>query len=333
MLEESPAESELIHHFAVEAKPIVSRIKRFAEAESTNWSPFVFQGLDTLLPEVQETNLLSQILQLEFVDAFAYDESERALEALRLMGRLFGPQRKSLCLIDEVVRLTNYGRMEASIRQSLAYDLWTPAQLESLQQLVSVKVDWSERWRDINRGELLLCYPTIMDPQATRRFGPLVKLATVAPSDVQALIEHRHRVGDIDGAGTQEHTELVEQADQQYLSGPEARWSPDQWIQFPLLNGRWLANAVLPYHAMTAQRFVQAEVDQRWTQCAIAVKQFQLQFNRFPKSLAELSKVGFVDGAAGPFSYEIIEAGAAAKLSAPDRTYFDAVESNTVEIR
>ena len=160
-------ESELIHHFAAEAKPIIGVIKRLAEAGSTHWNPIVFQGFDTLLPEVQETNQLSRILQLEFVDAFDHGGNERALEALRLMGRLFGPGRKSLCLIDEVVRISNYGRMEASIRQSLAHDFWTPAQLESLQQLVSVKVDWSERWRDINRGELLLCYPTIMDPQAT----------------------------------------------------------------------------------------------------------------------------------------------------------------------
>ena len=84
---------------------------------------------------------------------------------------------------------------------------------------------------------------------------------------------------------------------------------------------------------MTAQRFVKAAVDQRWTQWAIAIKQFQVQYHRFPKSLAELSKIGLVDDTAGLFSYEISEDGVVAKLSVPDRTNFDSEESNTVEIR
>jgi hypothetical protein len=330
---DSSRESELIHHFAADTKPIISRIKRLADADSTHWNPFVFQGLDTLLIEVQETSQLSRILQLEFVDAYVHDQSERALEALRLMGRLFGPVRGSFCLVDEVWRISHFARMQASIRQSLAHDFWTPAQLDALQQMVSVKVDWNQRWRDINRGELMFCYSTIRNPQAIGRFGPIGQLAIIAPDEVRALIEHRHRVGLIDGAGTQKHAEAVEQAEQQYFQGADPHWSPDSWIQFPLLNGKWLANAVLPYHAMDAQRFVNAAVDQRWTRCAIAIKQFQVQYNRFPKSLAELSKIGFVDNSDGLFSYEISDDALLAKLSVTSRTDVDPEAANTVEIR
>ena len=308
----------LVHHYAMAAKPVIKKIQTLAESESTVWQPIIFDGLNTLLPEVQQIRSLGEILQLEFMDAYYRGENERAIEALRTICHLFGPQRKSLCWVEEMVRISGFSGAEKLILQSLQHDVWTPPQLDALRELMSVKFNWSERWRDVTRGELLLCYPEMSNEQKAQSLDPMLRFTRVAPSELEQLILHRQQIAMIDGAGTRRHAQLVADADQDYVDRAAAKWRPDRWIQFPAMKATWLANLVMTNHGSLARAFASAAREQDLTRCAIASKQFQTQFDRFPKTIAELAKVGFAADSSQTFALKFIEDGSAVKLQIMD---------------
>ncbi|MFK8110950.1 MAG: hypothetical protein AB8B91_02045 [Rubripirellula sp.] len=347
----NPSSSPLIEQVAARAKPVIAELQSLTKSGDRAWLPIVFQGTSTELTWAMHSDGLRQLTQIEFLDAYNKKESRRAIDALALMVRLFGPDNQPSFTADEWVRVSGYQNACNLVLDSLENPQWSLEELDEIQQLFSEPIDRQKHWQDIVRGNLLMAYPWTLNRNSWRegRYSGRMSgakhqlslmflcLHHAAPSEARASAEIRAQMIATPGAGTQPHTTEIDR-----LSLGRADWSADQWIQFPISNDMYWQ--MMPqYFGGTAYRMLADANRQRWTRCAVAIKQFKEKNERYPQSLDELRSIGFprdatLDFNGRPFRYRTFSGKAAelwnSSIVAPKEEYIKAgISANFVTIR
>jgi len=142
-----------------------------------------------------------------------------------------------------------------------------------------------KRWRDMiddTQGSI------IVDANKQAMESPTYRMTTTATWDLLSLI------GQVKNTLTSDTLEQYSQA-------------PDRMRQFdydlprrltssitdvPFARSNQLVQSAMPTLQPLADTFFRLQMQRNWTTTAIGIKQFRLQFGRFPSSLTELSQVG-----------------------------------------
>ncbi len=327
-LDKHKDKADFIPHHALQAAPLLHRLKAFAETDDAAvWIPMSLD--ERMLPEPISQNLM-QVLQFEFLDAVLSDQPPRAIDAIRLCYR-----------VDTKINLGRSGfsmLAQTLVRNSLSQDIWSESELAILQELCSGDGDESSLWRDQITAEFLIALP-ILSGAGHRgkqfeklRFGrstprgpeKLASVSSIAPSEVGDAAAALAQIQSTGGVGTWNHYSQVAGITSQLRHRQGKEFQLDHWLKVPFMKGAWISGLVA-YQQHSAQNFLTIANTQRWTRCAIALKQFRLRFGRWPSDLSELSEVDLpasdtVDYLGDKFFYRIEDDATVAQLWCQSKT-------------
>jgi hypothetical protein len=312
---------------ATESAPVIDLIEKLVEDSVPFWSPRLFDGFQTLLPDVQSMRAPSRLLATEFRAAVELGDPDRALSALHLMLGLADAFDVETALVSELVRIAIINHHRTLIQESLEEGFWTePQHLSQLHEQLQRKDNLDRLWQRAMNGEWsMMASQLIGDESDDLEWASWYGVpANVLPWGIPAtgkLALVRSHLHDPSGtrAGTPKHVHKItklEKAAEQSSSDSRTR----SLVSIPFSNtGKLLLELVRPATASFANAVARYEVERKFTLTAVAIKRFQLQEGRWPSDLAELSKVGLSSNdwsveVSKPFGYQVVEDNSGADL-------------------
>jgi len=271
--------------FAEQAAPVVAQIAALNESARPVWQPIFYDDDKGLATQLSHHRSVSRLLFHEFRVAYHEGDSARALRALTLIDRISRAFDGEHLVVCELVHAAVEFRQTELTRESLASDFWTAEQLAEMRQMNAARLPLYKRWRDMiddTQGSI------IVDANKQAMESPTYRMTTTATWDLLSLI------GQVKNTLTSDTLEQYSQA-------------PDRMRQFdydlprrltssitdvPFARSNQLVQSAMPTLQPLADTFFRLQMQRNWTTTAIGIKQFRLQFGRFPSSLTELSQVG-----------------------------------------
>ncbi|MEZ6091158.1 MAG: hypothetical protein R3C05_24670 [Pirellulaceae bacterium] len=303
------------------AAPIIDAIERLTEDPKPVWTPTLFHGWNTLLPEAQHFRSIARLLAAEFQVAVAMNDHDRALRALRMLDQFVIITEQDFCMVSALISFAIEGMRNDAVLHSVSLDFWQDADiLQELDERLKPRSDTQERWETIWQGELAMAYDSLMNgsevydyemqPQfMSRSLGLNMKQHVDFINAYESLWE-------LTPVGTATDLEAIEQATRNILNNAEASIN---WTAIPFANVGPLLRMVFPAGEMFAQAMVRHQRDRQWTRIATAIKRFELLHDRWPNALSELKSLGlsatdWTLETGVPLGYEVAEDGDAAYL-------------------
>ena len=272
--------------FLQEVQPLIQRIYKADAFPKPVWMPIQFNGIATLLPEIQESRVPARILNLDAIHALYHKDGDRALQdihALRCVAQAFD---WDFCLVTKMVSVAIHGLHRDIINRSLSMDVWNGEQLVALSNHVNHPYEASKAWKASLAGERGLTYPVLSDLRKlgnAEGFGshPLLGLP-VMPSTKLTVLRAYEDWQQCADAGDARIEELAKSA--------QARFQSNRSLSTSSI----FISMMMPAISSYAEIFDRFETNRRLTYTALAVKRYQVKNNRWPKSLNELADVGLV---------------------------------------
>ncbi|MGB7346696.1 MAG: hypothetical protein WBD20_20915 [Pirellulaceae bacterium] len=329
----SPGETweagQIVHVYAENAKPILAKIETLLNSDETIWMPLVAESFYTNLSEVQHSRSVARLLRYVFLDAIHHGDNETALMTIKASHRLFGPKQKSLFLVGQLVQQACYSVMLKDLQLSLAVDVWTDEQLAEIESILSRPMNWDQRWASCVQSEIESFLPILADGKIESRLhGTNLPLESfkLAPSSFISIIRRQQQLMETPSALSDRDVDKIHDVfrSQEYFASDIAA---DRLLQLPMMSSEWIAGLVTPAYGALAGAFCRNANDHRFTRTLLAVRKFEHEFDRWPESLDELSRVGLprsetqtFDG--GSFATEVDENG--------QMVVYDQAQSTTV---
>ncbi|WP_146524565.1 hypothetical protein [Novipirellula artificiosorum] len=320
---ESSRTAERNERFATLVKPIVDQLKAMPEPGQPVWHPLDYDNLTLQSMPAP----VSAVLMFEMSDAYHQGDTRRAIEAIRLGDQLLGPRSKTAIQIPQFHQQM-VGRL---IRLSLRDNLWSEPDLAEIQQLMSAQGDAEESWRNHVTMDALRVAPWLLDHYRGSRYrhyahgtNPLSQDRSgewrVVPSEAIGIVDQYTHAVQLEGQpGTADHSNsaartLPSRFPRPWNDEPQKRFYFDQWLKMPYVDPNPDISSIGNNLPSFAQQLVDHTKDQRFTRTAIALKQYQMKFDRYPETLNELTKVGLpasaMLGSEGkPFYYRVEKQG------------------------
>lgn len=295
------------------ASPIVAELRDVLDgSDEPIWSPILFADFETLLPGIQNSRIVARMLAYDFRAAYHAGNHQQAIESLGLIPGAAGAVDYQNFLVVDLVHISLLGMHRLLIRESLNHEYWTIEDIERLRKQLAPIANVNERWNRSMTSELAMMLEAIgIDGQAPRMVG-VTQVTPMPISPVHQLavlqrIEHFKTVpvnldsGESSGVGLSEEAMRAYRSSVSLTSIPFATMEP------------WAA-LLTPAYDSYISAYARLLRERRWTLCALAIKEFQLRFERWPTSLDGLTRVGLSRPdwsvtANTPFGYRVAKDG------------------------
>ncbi|MCC7337678.1 MAG: hypothetical protein IT422_21525 [Pirellulaceae bacterium] len=265
----------LVDDFLEQAQPLFDSIYDTAKYPTPVWQPMDFQGIGTLLPELQDTRQIQRLLQLDFEHAIVHSDSDRALRDLQAMQTTADAFDWDMFLVGELVNIALRNIYYGSIQRSLFADVWSADQLEQLMAQVGQPLPLAQSWNASIESEKAMALSYVSGSEPPQPVGLLLSAASKLDlmrkyAEVQSLSEVPL------GQLTRSAAEL------------ERIWGSE----LSHVRVDTLSSTLLPAVVGYANAFERWERNRRLVLTSLSVKRFQLANNRWPENLQELTQVG-----------------------------------------
>ena len=281
------ADEPRVSEYLVEIKPLLKRIQQTESFPKPVWMPIQFDGLQTLLPQIQESRNVARILDLDATHALYHKDGERALKDITAIQTVSESFNWRFCLVTNLVSIAITGVQRDVIQRSLAMNVWNDEQLKSLSEQVKQKYDVSRAWSSTIAGERAMIYIALNDRVSLKRYVD----STTIPTPIALLpIVPSTRLEILQAYGDWEH---LADAGEVGLSERAASSEKHQFAKHISLTNVYLGIFMPAISAYTGA-FDRLETSRRLTLTSIAIKRYQLKNLRWPKSLSELTDVGLI---------------------------------------
>ncbi|MCA9132419.1 MAG: hypothetical protein KDA45_04670 [Planctomycetales bacterium] len=296
-------DNQRVGDFLDEARPVIDLVHQAAQYPTPVWQPLNFDGVGTLLPELQESRSVARLLQLDFDHAVMNRDPERALRALQSLQTTAAAFDWEMFMVGELVHMALLGQHRQAIRRSLYADLWTAEQLVTLMSQLRQPQPVARKWKASLQTEQAMALATLRSASS-----PLSELALPASATAELQLFRFY-----------EAAMAVAGDDQEQLS----RGSQGLEKSLPLGDRQSVDHILVGFFAPALQAYAEAfnreERKRRLTLTALAIKRFQLAQQRWPSGLEELVEVGLtVDEwtlpGLGPLGYRVEDEGQTAYL-------------------
>ncbi len=276
-----------VAEFLQEVRPLFQRIYKADEFPKPVWMPIHFNGIVTLLEEIQESRSISRILYLDAIHALYHEEGDRALKdihALRSVAQAFD---LDICIVSKMVSMASRGMHLDAINRSMFMNVWNEKQLTALSNHVNQPYEVSKAWKATLAGELGMVYPILNDIRQIKSiddFGgnPLFKLPAM-PSAKLTFLRAYEDMQHCADAGDARIAEQAKSAESRFEDRNRTISQSNLFLGF-----------FMPGVRAYAEVFDRFETNRRLTYTSLAVKRYQLKNKRWPKRLSELADVGLV---------------------------------------
>ncbi|TWT66360.1 hypothetical protein [Allorhodopirellula solitaria] len=300
--------AQLAKDYHEEAVPLIDRMRELLaethaeQGSSPTWLTVPVYGNGNWSGD----NLLEQ----EFRYAYHEGDSAYAAELLEL----------SVAAGKAAMGIENVAPPYELIHRSLEHDFWQADDLRRLRRLLSGHVDREVLWRQYLDNKLALFLDKIETLNESdhydRRNSPNILPFGIASTEIARNLRMYSAYDRLQGAGTRQHV-MAARAVSDRQEKDLARAAVAGLSSIPLAT----SSAITDFYFMDnrAEHLARDEMEQRRTVTAVAIKQFQLQEGRWPRSLAELTQVGLassdwkmVDGF--DFGYQVDPGGQIARV-------------------
>ncbi len=310
------------NQFSDDAQVIINQIRRLSVADTPTWQPILFTDITTLLPELQESRDVREMLANEFRAAYHAADHSRAVESLAMIQTVETALDWQTVLVGELVRLASRNERYQLIRDSLRSNFWRADDLKQLLAQLRRPDDLDSRWRHSLAGERAMIFASLrMTEAGGLQSQGVIDNVNLTPFGIStthqlSLLNVMDRVQSIAGVGTAQHVR----------SAADWNWFPRSWAplftQFsitsiPFALGHDVNSYYVPSIQAASEAFARSEESRRMTITAIGVKLFEREHGVWPESVTGLSQVGItpdemhlVDAVAGSrFGYRVSRGG------------------------
>ena len=310
----------IAQRYVEESKPIIDAIERLVGEEQPVWFPIVFEGYGTVLPDLQAYRELVRLLAVELAVAVHQGDDERAIRALGSIPGVAAAFDSQVALVADLVHMALVGQHRSLIRQSLAVGFWTDtSQLIRLRQQLPPLQHLDRRWQRAIAAERALGLELLDAGSGGWRDSGLFPFPwEPAPIVTRRYLQVMRAIGQLSHAGTVQHGRRVDEIlNEMFQTAPPS--SSISISGIPFASANVVLGEIIPAYQGAATAFARLARERRWTLTAVAIKQYQLQQNRWPSELAELTAVGLLPSDwqafdSVPFGYEVSSDGDEAVL-------------------
>lgn len=279
--------------------PVLSRIHEAGQYPKPVWQPITFNGFSTLLEPVQISRSANQLLQLDAEAALHKQDAARTLQNIESMFHLTDAFDWNNFGVTKLVAIAKRHGAHEIIRRSLSADCWTTEDLKKLRSFVATPESLSLAWPLIVNSERAMLLTNIRDrPLVDASYDDQLPpyLLTWLPSVQLELLQKSEGWENL---ATNSLSQMRRDATR-IGSAQEASGS---------IIGKFYDNVMTGYPSFVSA-LLRQEDGRRFTLCALAVKQFQLENDAWPKLLSELESVGLAPSdwrtlEAGEFGFEV----------------------------
>lgn len=307
---------ETMNHFLEEAKPVIAQVKKLKSTGKPVWQRIRFEGMNTLLPSLQNSRSVMHLLSLEFDYALHVADRERAIQALDAMQNCIDAFNSDFCYVANLVNVAcefiQYGR----IRESLASSMWTDEDLVGLMKRIGEPIDIRSVWQNSLDGELAMAMETDfydgdlsgMDaPRLVTDMRGLLRRAWKLPSVRKYVWDQTQKYRNIADEGLDGLSTRTQKIDDAMIA--EMKDSMHASLLAQMSGSK---NQV----AKAWERF---DMMRRLTLTALALKRYRMDKNSWPAQLGELEAYGLSERdwhetKFSPFGYHVEEDGKTALL-------------------
>lgn len=267
-------EDEAAEKYLMEMTPVIELIHQAAQLPTPVWQPLAFNGASTLLPEPQEAHNVARLLQLEAEYALYHGNSQRALKAITSLQATAESIDWNISVPTLLYHLTMQDLYLRTIQRSLHTDVWSSEQLEQLLSQLAEQIDVTDSFRRGLKAEQAWADSMLGTNQSEFAGSRLMKFPSVR---LELQRQYRELQGLADAANVRlsTHVQKHEDAIRRYEGA-----------------AGMFANYYLPYASAYAAALDAKEQLRQITRVAVAIKRFQLEHQRFPEDLSDLSKTG-----------------------------------------
>lgn len=275
-------EEPLVASFLKEMEPVLQALEEASVHPTPVRFPIIFNGVGTNLDYLQDSRNVLRLLNLDFDYAYYHQDTKRALRDLELMLATIRAFDSRETLVSELINVALRGIRTGAIRRSLKNSIWTDDELATLRKSIENPEPLGERWKDVLIGERAVGLSAIeslrnnaneeLDSGRTGRLFPLTS------SGERIFLDYYQRVMNLPSSDLK-------------------TWQASAGIETLLDAARgsssmvWIG-MILPAVQAAIAAEIRSEVDRRWTQTAIVLRQYKNQKGEWPSRLRDLETLG-----------------------------------------
>ena len=267
-------EDEPVATYLSEMRPVIELIHQAAQLPTPVWQPLAFNGPSTLLHEPQEARNVARLLQLEAEYALYHGDSQSALRAIDSLHATAEAIGWNISVPTQLYHLSMQDLYLRTIQRSLHAEVWSSEQLEQFLSQLKQPIDVADSFRRGLKAERAWVDSMLNSNQSEFAGSRLVKF----PS---AKLELQRKYLELQG--------LADSASSRFSTHVQEH---ENAIRRSEGAAGMLVNYYLPIARAYAAALDAKEQLRQITRVAVAVKRFQLEHQRLPEDLSELSKVG-----------------------------------------
>ncbi len=279
-------EEPVVAEFLKYIKPYSDSIAAATYTPTPVWQPIEFKGLHTTLDQLQRVRSIARILRMEFEHALYHRDAPRAFEALRQLKYCADVSPHDYLLISELVHIALTGIYLDSAGKSLRRNLWDAEQLDALfRQVGPQPADLTEQLHNVIVGERAFMLITIDQSKVLdwdTSDGPPIGIMKLPSSRARLLEASREYQKLASGSFPKALQDITDFELKLNSEMDRASFSP----------GNIAANLLMPEYGSMITAMERMEDIRRMTRTAIAIKQFQRKFGRWPAELKDLEQIG-----------------------------------------
>jgi hypothetical protein len=260
-----------------------------------------FDGVRTLLSEIQSMRDVQRLLSTEFQVAFADRDSRACRESIEAQLDLALVCREDPILVSQMVNIALRGIAMHNIQRAVEYDVLTEEDLVSLLERMSNEELPLSRLSKMVDGERVMALEVAKNPVESGLFEegkkPMGSLGTIVglPTnrDVVHLLEVFESMEDVNVSDIDQLRALAStnEANLQSEIG-RAGLSQVDWI---------LTGLMMPAFSAIADALVRDVVMERFARHGLAIRIYQKRHGRFPENLEQLLDIGLDSRVAKPW--------------------------------
>jgi hypothetical protein len=261
--------------------PLISKIHQAGEYPSPVWWPIQWGGVETLLPQYQESRSVCRLLQLKAMHSLWKKDTEEALQSIKSCLATASAVDSQTMWITDLVHLAEVAMAHEMINRSLRMDVWNDQQLETLSTWLGQQREPIESWKLCLTGERNMALTIDNGYTTTGQLGSLEALKYIPrlPSDDLRILKYYQSMMDLANGG---------------MAGlPErcAKWSviwEEDFQRSPFSASTILLTMFSSNATQLATAYERVAIQQQLTKTAIAIKRFQKANGKFPNALNDL---------------------------------------------
>ena len=225
---------------------------------------------------------LMRLLCLDFDFAYYHQDTKRALHDLDLMLATINAFDSRETLVSELINIALRGMRTGAIRRSLTNSIWTDDELATLRKSIEIPEPHGERWKDVMIGERAIGLTAI---ESMRRNpdeildSSVSKLYPLTPSGEMIFMDHYERAINVPNSDLKTWQAAAAGVEQSIDAARSS--SASVWL-----------GLLVPAVQAAVSAEIRVEVDRRWTQTAVVLRQYKSQKGEWPSRLRDLEAMG-----------------------------------------